>query len=186
MSAVKLSPQGTAAEQLVLIITIFNGEYITPADYRLIIFLCVPCGDLYYFRVLPWMPWPFIIQNITFSFHDIRNSQVYSSGMTDDPQIVLCTVPDEAAAKQIASTLVAEQLAACVNIVPGITSVYRWKGAIETAAELLLIIKTTMTVYTRLQDRIRALHPYELPEVIAISLDQGLPDYLAWIRTSLE
>ena len=106
--------------------------------------------------------------------------------MTNDPQIVLCTVPDDATARQIASALVAEQLAACVNIVPGITSVYRWKGAIETATELLLIIKTTAAVYSRLQDRIRALHPYELPEVIAVSLDHGLPDYLAWIKTSLE
>jgi periplasmic divalent cation tolerance protein len=106
--------------------------------------------------------------------------------MTNDPQIVLCTVPDDATARQIASTLVAEQLAACVNIIPGITSVYRWKGAIETATELLLIIKTTAAVYTRLQDRIRALHPYELPEVIAVTLDHGLPDYLAWIKTSLE
>ena len=106
--------------------------------------------------------------------------------MTNDPQIVLCTVPDEATARRIASSLVAEQLAACVNIVPGITSVYRWKGAVETAPELLLIIKTTLEVYTRLQDRVRALHPYELPEIIAVSLDRGLPEYLAWINTSLE
>jgi periplasmic divalent cation tolerance protein len=106
--------------------------------------------------------------------------------MTNDPQIVLCTVPDETTAQRIASALVAEHLAACVNIVPGITSVYRWKGAIETDMELLLIIKTTAAVYSRLQDRIRALHPYELPEIIAVSLDQGLPDYLAWITTSLE
>jgi periplasmic divalent cation tolerance protein len=106
--------------------------------------------------------------------------------MTNETQIVLCTVPDEATAQRIASALVAENLAACVNIVPGITSVYRWKGAIETAAELLLIIKTTLGVYTRLQDRIHALHPYELPEIIAVSVDQGLPDYLAWITTSLE
>jgi len=106
--------------------------------------------------------------------------------MTNETQIVLCTVPDEAVAKQIASALVGEQLAACVNIVPGITSVYRWKDAIETAAELLLIIKTNRGVYTRLQDKIHALHPYELPEIIAVSIDQGLPDYLAWITTSLE
>jgi len=106
--------------------------------------------------------------------------------MTNETQIVLCTVPDEAAALRIASALVGEQLAACVNIVPGITSVYRWKDAIETAAELLLIIKTNMGVYTRLQDRIHALHPYELPEIIAVSIDQGLPDYLAWITNSLE
>ncbi len=106
--------------------------------------------------------------------------------MTNDLQIVLCTVPDEATARQIASALVAERLAACVNIVPGITSVYRWKGAIETATELLLIIKTTAAAYLRLQDRILGLHPYELPEIIAVSLDQGLPEYLAWIKTSLE
>jgi periplasmic divalent cation tolerance protein len=106
--------------------------------------------------------------------------------MTNETQIVLCTVPDEATARRIASALVAENLAACVNIVPGITSVYRWKGAIETAPELLLIIKTTVGVYTRLQDRIHALHPYELPEIIAVSIDRGLPDYLSWITTSLE
>ncbi|MGB7932887.1 MAG: divalent-cation tolerance protein CutA [Gammaproteobacteria bacterium] len=106
--------------------------------------------------------------------------------MTNDTQIVLCTVPNEATARRIASALVEEQLAACVNIVPGITSVYRWKGAIETAPEMLLIIKTTLGVYMRLQDRIHALHPYELPEIIAVSLDQGLPEYLAWITTSLE
>ena len=106
--------------------------------------------------------------------------------MTNETQIVLCTVPDEAVAQRIASALVGEQLAACVNIVPGITSVYRWNDAIETAPELLLIIKTNMGVYTRLQDRIHALHPYELPEIIAVSIDSGLPDYLAWITTSLE
>jgi periplasmic divalent cation tolerance protein len=106
--------------------------------------------------------------------------------MSNEPLIVLCTVPDDAVAKQIASALVAEQLAACVNIVPGITSFYRWKGAIETDMELLLIMKTTAAAYPQLQDRISALHPYELPEIIAVSLDGGLPDYLAWITTSLE
>lgn len=106
--------------------------------------------------------------------------------MKNDPQIVLCTVPDDTVAKQIAATLVDERLAACVNIVPGITSVYRWQGAVETAPELLLIIKTGAAVYQRLQDRIRALHPYELPEIIAVSPAGGLPDYFAWITNSLE
>ena len=106
--------------------------------------------------------------------------------MTNDPQIVLCTVPDEAIAKQIAAALIEERLAACVNIVPGISSVYRWEDIVETSAELLLIIKTTAAVYMQLQNRIRALHPYELPEIIAVALDRGLPEYLAWIRTSLE
>ena len=106
--------------------------------------------------------------------------------MVNETQIVLCTVPDEATARQIATALVAERLAACVNIVPGVTSVYRWKDAVETGAELLLIIKTTATVYPRLQDRIRLLHPYELPEVIAVSLARGLPEYLTWIKTAVE
>jgi periplasmic divalent cation tolerance protein len=106
--------------------------------------------------------------------------------MANDPQIVLCTVPDDAVAKRIASALVEERLAACVNIVPGITSIYRWQGAVETAAELLLIIKTNAAVYPRLQDRIRALHPYELPEIIAVTPAGGLQDYFAWITTSLE
>ena len=106
--------------------------------------------------------------------------------MTDDPQIVLCTVPDESVAQQIASALVDERLAACVNIVAGITSVYRWQGAVERAAELLLIIKTNAAVYPRLQDRVRVLHPYELPEIIAVSPAGGLPDYFAWITNSLE
>lgn len=106
--------------------------------------------------------------------------------MTNDPQIVLCTVPDDAIARQIASALIEERLAACVNIVPGISSVYCWEDTIETAAELLLIIKTTTAVYMQLQNRIRALHPYELPEIIAVALDRGLPEYFSWIRTSLE
>ena len=106
--------------------------------------------------------------------------------MTNETQIVLCTVPDEATARRIASALVGEKLAACVNIVPGIISVYRWKETTETAPELLLIIKTTAGVYTRLQDRIHDLHPYELPEIITVSINRGLPEYLAWISTSLE
>jgi periplasmic divalent cation tolerance protein len=106
--------------------------------------------------------------------------------MADDPQIVLCTVPDETTARRVATTLVEERLAACVNIVPGLTSVYRWQDAVESAAEQLLIIKTGTSVYPRLEDRIRALHPYELPEIIAVSPAGGLPDYITWITNALE
>jgi periplasmic divalent cation tolerance protein len=105
--------------------------------------------------------------------------------MPADLQIVLCTVPDRDSAEQIATTLVAESLAACVNIVPGLTSVYRWKGAIETEAELLLVIKSSREVFTALRDRITALHSYELPEVIAVPIRDGLPAYLEWITTAL-
>lgn len=106
--------------------------------------------------------------------------------MPDDTQIVLCTVPDRETAGQIATALVTEQLAACVNIVPGITSVYRWKNRIEQDTEQLLIIKTRSTVFATLQDSIRKLHPYELPEVIAVPITEGLPEYLDWIATSIK
>ena len=106
--------------------------------------------------------------------------------MATDPIIVLCTVPDEDTAETIAGTLVAENLAACVNIVPGITSIYRWKGAIERDRELLLIIKSGQGAYPDLERRIRALHPYELPEVIAVPIESGLPEYLDWIKDSLK
>ena len=105
--------------------------------------------------------------------------------MSGDPQIVLCTVPDRDTAEQIAANLVTERLAACVNIVPGITSVYRWENRIEKDAEYLLIIKTHSAVFDRLQDSIKRQHPYELPEVIAVPIKDGLPEYLDWISTSL-
>ena len=101
------------------------------------------------------------------------------------PQIVLCTVPDRDTADRIAANLVTDRIAACVNIVPGVTSIYRWKGSIETDTELLLIIKTHSAVFDTLTDRIKALHPYELPEVIAVPIKDGLPEYLDWISTSL-
>ncbi|UCC56393.1 MAG: divalent-cation tolerance protein CutA [Gammaproteobacteria bacterium] len=105
--------------------------------------------------------------------------------MPVDQQIVLCTVPDRDTADRIAGTLVTEQLAACVNIIPGITSVYRWKNRIEKDAEYLLLIKTHSAVFDTLQDTIKKLHPYELPEVIAVPIKDGLPEYLDWISTSL-
>ena len=106
--------------------------------------------------------------------------------MAADPLIVLCTVPDEDTAEDIAGTLVSEKLAACVNIVPGITSVYRWKGAVERDRELLLLIKSEQGTYPALEARVRALHPYELPEVIAVPIGNGLPEYLDWITNSLK
>ncbi|MGB5440934.1 MAG: divalent-cation tolerance protein CutA [Gammaproteobacteria bacterium] len=105
--------------------------------------------------------------------------------MPSKPQLILCTVPDRASAERIAETLVAEQLAACVNIIPGITSVYRWKGTLEKDEELLLFIKTSEAVYDSLEQRIRALHPYELPEIIAVPIQTGQEDYIRWIENSL-
>jgi periplasmic divalent cation tolerance protein len=105
--------------------------------------------------------------------------------MMSDYLLVYCTCPDTVVAEGIAETLVAERLAACVNIVPGLTSVYRWQGAVERAAEGLLLIKTTTGRYPVLEERLRALHPYELPEIVAVSLVRGLPAYLDWLNESV-
>lgn len=93
---------------------------------------------------------------------------------------MLCTCPPEAA-DGLAAALVEEQLAACVNVLPGIQSVYRWQGALERSAETLLLAKTTAGRYPALETRLRELHPYELPEIIALPVEHGLPDYLAWV-----
>ena len=97
-------------------------------------------------------------------------------------QIVLTTCPDEACAERIARTLVEEGLAACVNILPPMRSIYRWKGKIEAASEQLLVIKSTVVRFPALRDRLRSLHPYELPEIIAVPIADGLPEYLAWLN----
>lgn len=100
-------------------------------------------------------------------------------------QIVYCTCPDSQCAKHIAQTLIEEQLAACVNILPVVTSVYRWQGKIEQDQESLLLIKTRSDRFTKLQERIKKLHPYELPELIAVAVSDGSDDYLHWIDRSL-
>lgn len=106
--------------------------------------------------------------------------------MNPEPQVILCTVPDPDTAGTIASKLVSEQLAACVSIVPGITSVYRWKGAVEQDQECLLLIKTDRGMWNALESRIQSLHPYELPEIIAVPIAKGQQDYLQWITDSLK
>ena len=105
--------------------------------------------------------------------------------MQSNLQIVLCSVPDRETAERIATALVDERLAACVNIVPGITSVYRWREKIETGTELLLLIKTGRKTAGALQKRICSLHPYELPEIIAVPIQEGLRGYLDWLTDSL-
>ena len=100
--------------------------------------------------------------------------------------VVLMTVGSREEAEKIANALVTEQLAACVNIVPGITSVYRWKGAVEQDPEALLLIKTGQDCWQSLEARIRALHPYELPEIIAVPIHTGQKDYIEWITSCLK
>lgn len=98
--------------------------------------------------------------------------------------IVFCTCPDQQIAESISHHLVSEGLAACVNILPGIRSCYLWQGEVETDNELLLVMKTRSDCYQALQAAILNLHPYELPEVIAVPIDRGLPAYLDWISKS--
>jgi periplasmic divalent cation tolerance protein len=98
--------------------------------------------------------------------------------------LVLNTCPDEATARDLARGLVEAGLAACVNLVPGLTSIYRWKGAIEEGSEWLLLIKTTAERFAEVQDWITQRHPYSLAEIIALPLSAGLPAYLDWIAQS--
>jgi periplasmic divalent cation tolerance protein len=97
--------------------------------------------------------------------------------------VTFCTCPDKTTAEKIARALVESQLAACVNIMPNLTSVYMWKGQIETDDEYLLVIKSSAQAYSTLETTIQRLHPYELPEIIALSIAQGLPEYINWIHS---
>lgn len=99
-------------------------------------------------------------------------------------QIVLVTCPDNEVAGRLAATLVEERLAACVNVVGGIRSVYRWEGKVQEDAEVLLIIKTREALFAPLEARIKALQPYEVPEIIALPITQGSAEYLDWIAQS--
>lgn len=97
--------------------------------------------------------------------------------------LVISTLPDREHAEKLARALIDQKLAACVNILPAATSVYRWQGKVETASETIVLIKTTMARYPALESAIKTQHPYELPEIIAVPLVAGLPAYLAWVET---
>lgn len=102
--------------------------------------------------------------------------------------LVITNLPDAYSAHALAGALVEARLAACVNILAPCRSVYRWQGRTENAEEVPVLIKTTATRYAALEAAIRARHPYELPEIIAVPVDRGLPEYLAWVisETSAE
>ncbi|MCI0355434.1 MAG: divalent-cation tolerance protein CutA [Acidobacteria bacterium] len=105
--------------------------------------------------------------------------------MTNE-RIVLSTAGSQEEARKIAHGLVERRLAACVNIVGPLESVYRWQGAIETAPEFLLIIKTTAAAFARVRDAIKELHSYEVPECVMINIEEGGEDYLKWLSGSVE
>lgn len=101
--------------------------------------------------------------------------------MPVDKLLIYCTCPDRESADRIAGQLVEQRLAACVSVTAPIQSVYVWQDKLEKSEEYLLLIKSTQARYADLQQTIVSLHPYELPEIIAVPVQQGLPAYLHWI-----
>ena len=97
--------------------------------------------------------------------------------------LVFTNLPERALAERIAGLLVEQKLAACVNVLSPCRSVFRWKGALQNDEEHPLLIKTTVERYPALEQALRAAHPYELPEIIAVSVERGLPAYLEWLAT---
>jgi periplasmic divalent cation tolerance protein len=102
--------------------------------------------------------------------------------MDSNTLIVLCSCPDQVCAEHIAKHLVENRLAACVNISSQVKSIYRWQGEIETADEYTLSIKTTASSYDELELAILSIHPYELPEIVAVPVVAGMQNYLGWIN----
>lgn len=105
--------------------------------------------------------------------------------MSSSFQIILCTCPDKDTAKELAELLVGKNLAACVNILPGITSVYTWENQIESVQEHLLLIKSARGNYQAIETLLFKHHPYEIPEIIALPIERGSPEYLDWINSCL-
>lgn len=100
-------------------------------------------------------------------------------------QLILCTCPDAEVAEKLARALISQELAACANILPGVRSVYQWQGEIETAQEHLLLVKSHQGRYAAIEATLKSLHPYQLPEIIAVAIESGSPDYLKWIDSCL-
>ena len=100
--------------------------------------------------------------------------------------LVFSTFPDAAQAREVAHTLVAERLAACANLLPAVTSIYVWQGEPTESEETLVIFKTPRDLYTTLEIRLRALHPYEVPEIVAVGVAAGLPAYLQWVAAQTQ
>ncbi len=99
----------------------------------------------------------------------------------NDVLLVFCTFPDAEKARQIGTTLIESQLTACVNLCPGVESIYHWQGKVETASEVLAIFKTTTSSYAFFETKLRELHPYKVPEVVAVRPDQVCDRYAEWI-----
>jgi periplasmic divalent cation tolerance protein len=95
--------------------------------------------------------------------------------------LALSTFPDAETARRISNQLVTEKFAACANILPAVESIYRWKGKVETASEVIVFFKTTPARQIAFQEKLRSLHPYDAPEIILMPIANGLPEYLRWV-----
>jgi periplasmic divalent cation tolerance protein len=104
--------------------------------------------------------------------------------MADEALLVLSTFPDAATAARISRQLVEQKCAACANLLPPVESIYRWEGKVENAQETLVLFKTSRARYRALERALRELHPYDVPEIIAVPIEQGLPEYLRWVSES--
>lgn len=104
---------------------------------------------------------------------------------TNSLLLAFCNCPDEKIAQDIAYWLVEDRLAACVNILPGVQSIYRWQGKLESDSEVTLLIKTNNANLELIKSELPCRHPYELPELITVCIEDGLPSYLGWLEQSL-
>jgi periplasmic divalent cation tolerance protein len=103
-----------------------------------------------------------------------------------EPLLILTTLPDVAGAEKLAHALIERRAAACVNVLAACRSIYRWQSGVETADEVPLLIKTTAASYPLVEEIVRAQHPYDVPELIAIPITHGLPAYLDWLAAETE
>jgi periplasmic divalent cation tolerance protein len=109
-----------------------------------------------------------------------------STGTDSGVRVVLTTAPDRSVAEELAERLVEERLVACANLVPGVRSIYRWQGTIQRDDEILLVLKTTDEAVGRLRRRLSALHPYDVPEILALPVQEGLDAYVSWVLEQVE
>lgn len=105
--------------------------------------------------------------------------------MAEEAVVVFTTFPDQDTARRIVRTLVDERLIACGNLAPGVESIYRWKGEVETAHEIFAVLKTERSRYIALEKRLRELHPYEVPECVMVRIEDGFQEYLRWVTESV-
>jgi periplasmic divalent cation tolerance protein len=104
--------------------------------------------------------------------------------MADEVLLAFSTFPDIETARRIAGQLVTENFAACANLIPAIESIYRWQGKVEQGNETLVLFKTAAARYPAFQEKLKSLHPYDVPEIFACPVDEALPEYLRWVLDS--